>query len=129
MNTCNSYCFRRRIFRRILWTVVCSIFKLALFREIDFFGLRVKACITQSTSSSDRLRRPVECFVSTLELVPSPKAFVIRLPHTILTPKFRLNSSNGFKVCVPLLGLCSRLFGRHCSPTDTAEQVIKAAVR
>jgi hypothetical protein len=59
-------------------------------------------------------------------LEPSHNALVIRWSHAILTPKFTLNSNNGFKFCLPQHGLCFLMHGRHC--TDGAEHVIKAAV-
>jgi hypothetical protein len=51
--TCNLYVFRRKLFRRVLWTVVCHICNSALVWEIDFFGLCTKACLTQSITLSD----------------------------------------------------------------------------
>jgi hypothetical protein len=64
--TSNSYSSRRKLFRRILWTVVRRIFNSVLALEIDLFGLRAKACLTRSTSSSDLLGRSVEWLFSTL---------------------------------------------------------------
>jgi hypothetical protein len=66
--TCNLYGFRRRPFQRTLWVVACGICNSALAQEIDFFGLRMKACLTQSTSSSGLLDRPVYCIFSTLSV-------------------------------------------------------------
>jgi hypothetical protein len=56
--TCDLCEFRRRLFRRILWTAVCGICNSAFAREVDVFGLRVKACLTQCTSSWDLLGHP-----------------------------------------------------------------------
>jgi hypothetical protein len=58
-------CYMCGLFRRILCTAVCGIFKSALAWEIDFFGLRTEACITRSTSSSN-FQAPNRMYFSTM---------------------------------------------------------------
>jgi hypothetical protein len=62
--TCNWYSSRRRLFRRILWTVLYSICTSELDRKIGFFQLRMNVCPTGSTSSSDLLCRTGNCLLS-----------------------------------------------------------------
>jgi hypothetical protein len=45
---CNLYDFR--LFRNVLWAVDCGTWNSALVREIGFFGLRMKTCLTRSSS-------------------------------------------------------------------------------
>jgi hypothetical protein len=63
---CNLCCFRCRFFRINLSTVICSICNSELAWEFDFFPLCSKACLTQSTSSSDLMGHPEDHLSSTL---------------------------------------------------------------
>jgi hypothetical protein len=60
--TCILCGFRRRHFRRILWTFVCGVCNSVLALGTDC----MKACLAQYTSSWGLLGRPVECYFSTL---------------------------------------------------------------
>jgi hypothetical protein len=92
-SSCNLCGFRRRLFWRIPWAVICSIYNSAVAREIDFFGLRTKACLTRPTSSSDLLGRPVECHFSTLPVSLNYSYYLLMLLSSGgLTPYSRLNS-------------------------------------
>jgi hypothetical protein len=128
LTICNVCGFRRRLFRRILWTVACGICNSVLAREMDFFWLCVKACLTRSVPLADLFGRPVECRFFTLPISVNCLYHLIMLMSSGgLSSKFTLNSNSGFKFCVPQHGLCFLLHGRHCA--DRPELVIKAAVR
>jgi hypothetical protein len=86
---CQSYVwFRCRLFRRILWTVVCRMCNFTLALEIEFFRLRTKACLTRSTSPRPLIKMPF------LKL-PPPNCSCHLLMHLSsgdLTPYSCLNS-------------------------------------
>lgn len=91
--TCNLYGFRHRLLRRILWTVICSIYNSALPREIDF-GLRIKAFLTRFTSS-DLLGRSIKCLLSTLPVSPNRSCHQVVLHHTrVCSRRTRIMGSN-----------------------------------
>jgi hypothetical protein len=83
--TCNLHSFRRRILRRILCTIVCGISNSALAPAINKFCLRMKACLTQSTSSSDLLGRPVEYVSPTLPVSANSSYHLILFSSSNLT--------------------------------------------
>jgi hypothetical protein len=120
--TIDNLCgFRRKLFQRILQTVICGICNSALTWEIDFFRLRMKACLTQSSSSSG-LGRPVECLFSALPTsikysIPSPNALIIEWSHTTLVSKFMLNLNNGSTTAVTCRKFVSAIMSSlqiHC---------------
>jgi hypothetical protein len=126
--TWNLYGLRHRLFRRILWTFVCCICNCAPAREMDFSGLRVKACLTRTTTSLD-LGRSVEYHFSALPVTLNCSYHLLMLLSTgDLTSYSHLNlgwsrimDSNWCTTTLRLL-----LYGRHC--TDRTEHAIKASV-
>jgi hypothetical protein len=107
---CSLFGFRRRIFRRILWTVVSDICKSALAQDTHFFETLPN--IIHIFSRCPRMSSRTFFIPQTISLqivLPSSNDLFIRWSQIVLMSKFTLNSNTGLKFYVPQHSLCFML--------------------